>query len=577
MKKNSAILAALVIVLALVVFLVVDLQSRSERDIVALFQNQQYWVAQQIVKELHDYLEDRRRELTELAGDAVLQESDTAKVGRRLTNHLKQSKYIGDVSLCDAAGRITASTSASLLGQDVRDADSLQWARQAERRDEVLLVTLRGQGTARQQVPEVRFVLVKPLYTDSGTALTGLLNCSIDLNAMVLEQPILSGTRGVRLWIMDAAGKLLVHSEHPEMLLRSVDQAGGKCMECHTSLDYARTVLRDRQGTIDYTIRGFPKKLAAFAPLRFGDLQWKVVVTSPYDEVTALAKKTAAETILLLTVTTFAFIGGAVLFFRNHNLKLKAEEEARVLRERSALEDKIQLLAARLLTVQEDETRRLSRELHDDINQRLAMLAMDLELLEMKSPASQEGIKGELSSLRERVSDLSDCVHDLAYKLHPAILDDLGLVVALKSYIDDYAAREGIEVAFDARNLPEMLEQDIATCLYRVVQEGLRNVAKHAEAKTVRIALECSGPKIILEIQDSGVGFVPESQVRGSGLGLVSMSERVRLVRGEFLVASKPGQGTQISVRIPLKEASADCSTTDRSAPAGALSRHVDS
>jgi len=214
--------------------------------------------------------------------------------------------------------------------------------------------------------------------------------------------------------------------------------------------------------------------------------------------------------------------------------------------------EELRTLAAGLLTAQEEERRRLSRELHDDLNQRLAMLAVEFESLEQHHPVLPEGIRAQLGSLKSRVVELSDDLRRMAYQLHPSILEHLGLAVALKSYCEEFSRREKIEAKLIHHNVPALLPQDTALCLYRVVQEGLRNVARHSSSPSVTVSLAGSRNRIRLSITDLGVGF-DRLSVRGRrGLGLISMEERVRLVQGRFAVHSQPGQGARIDVRIPL-------------------------
>ena len=221
--------------------------------------------------------------------------------------------------------------------------------------------------------------------------------------------------------------------------------------------------------------------------------------------------------------------------------------------ERSRLE--LQALAGRLLTAQEDERRRISRELHDDINQRLALLTLEMEVLHQQLPRSRRATAERLGTLRDRVVELSDDVHRLAYQLHASILDDLGLPAALRSDVADFTRREGITVELQQPHVTEPIPPDVASCLYRVAQEALRNVAKHARAAHVTVSLESVTAGIKLAIADSGVGFDALcSQRHRSGLGVVGMQERVRLVNGRFSLTSHPGQGTRVEVWAPLPE-----------------------
>jgi signal transduction histidine kinase len=208
-------------------------------------------------------------------------------------------------------------------------------------------------------------------------------------------------------------------------------------------------------------------------------------------------------------------------------------------------QEELRALAGQLITVQEEERKRLARELHDGLNQKLAFLAMRIEWLEQHLPASPELTREQLRSLSSRVVELSGDVRRLAHQLHPSILEDLGLAVALRSYANSFSDREGITVRVTTRDLPESLPKDLSSCLYRVAQESLRNVAKHAHTKEVVLTLAASG-------QDSGVGFEPDSVMGKGGLGLISMRERVRLVNGNFSVNSHAASGTEVAVWIPL-------------------------
>ncbi len=210
-------------------------------------------------------------------------------------------------------------------------------------------------------------------------------------------------------------------------------------------------------------------------------------------------------------------------------------------------------LAGRLLTAQEDESKRLARELHDDLSQRLAATAIEAGKLEQQPAASSES-RARLCGLRDSLVTIADDVHRISRQIHPAILDDLGLEDALRSECNGFGERHGYAVQFRCGDLQEELPKDKALCLYRIVQEALRNVAKHAMADSAQVVLNADSEFAYLEVRDSGRGFDP-SEVQGKpGLGLASMEERVRLVGGELTLCSEPGKGTSIAVRIPLPE-----------------------
>jgi two-component system, chemotaxis family, CheB/CheR fusion protein len=224
------------------------------------------------------------------------------------------------------------------------------------------------------------------------------------------------------------------------------------------------------------------------------------------------------------------------------------ESEADLRQNRSEL----RALAARLLTTQEEERRRVSRELHDDLNQKLAMLEVDADRLGRQLPSAPAAVVAQVQSLRHQVADVSNDIRRVAYQLHPSVLDHLGLAVALRSYCTEFSKREGIAIKFSAKSAPEKVPEEVSLCLYRITQESLRNVAKHASAKTATVKLEAIDKRIHLSIRDNGIGFDRAASTHKGGIGLLSMKERVRLVDGEFAQKSALGQGTRIDVWAPL-------------------------
>jgi signal transduction histidine kinase len=165
----------------------------------------------------------------------------------------------------------------------------------------------------------------------------------------------------------------------------------------------------------------------------------------------------------------------------------------------------------------------------------------------MKDPAVEN-----LQSVRERLVKLSGDIHAISRQLHPSILDDLGLVDAIKSECSSFAQRKGIAVDYQTENVPLMITKEVAICFYRVLQEGLRNVARHADTKKAQVSLYGKDDSIYLAIKDQGTGFDPKDTKSKLGLGLVSMQERMRLIRGEIAIESQLGKGTVINAQAPL-------------------------
>ena len=221
--------------------------------------------------------------------------------------------------------------------------------------------------------------------------------------------------------------------------------------------------------------------------------------------------------------------------------------------ERRQTEHQLRSLTTQLITAQEEERRRISRELHDDINQRLAVLVVEMGRLETNFPVPFGAARLDFQSLAQRLAAISDDVRRIAYQFHPSILDDLGLSEALDQLANAFSENTGIKTIVVQEDFGESLPQDISSCLYRIVQESLANVRKHAKASRVELELTCDDQDITLCIRDSGVGFdLERARIDHRGLGLVSMRERVQSVHGRFEIQAEPGQGTRILVQIPL-------------------------
>jgi PAS domain S-box-containing protein len=228
---------------------------------------------------------------------------------------------------------------------------------------------------------------------------------------------------------------------------------------------------------------------------------------------------------------------------------LKANETAL----RNSKKD-LQRLAGRLISAQEEELRRLSRELHDDLTQRLAVLAIEAGKLELdlnKMPEKYPEIVHTVTQIKDQLIKVSEDVHTISRQLHPTILDDLGLVRAIESECTAFMRRNPVEITFRKENVPDAIPDDIALCLYRVVQEGMKNIATHSGAKNCEILLKGDDHTVCLSVADKGIGFDPLAVRNMPGLGLSSMRERVQLVQGEFTIRSQPGKGTVINVCVP--------------------------
>jgi len=214
---------------------------------------------------------------------------------------------------------------------------------------------------------------------------------------------------------------------------------------------------------------------------------------------------------------------------------------------RKQAEEALAGMTRKLIEAQEQERARIGRELHDDINQRLAMVAVQLENLE----GDPFEVQRRVQQLRKEVTEISDDVQALSHELHSSKLEYLGAVAGIRGWCKEFGDRHGMKVTFNA-DVASPIPTDIAVTLFRVLQEALHNAAKHSGAKQVGVQLEEHSNEIHLIISDDGKGFEMNTAKQGRGLGLASMEERVRLVKGTLAIDSKPMAGTSIRARVPV-------------------------
>ena len=224
-----------------------------------------------------------------------------------------------------------------------------------------------------------------------------------------------------------------------------------------------------------------------------------------------------------------------------------ADVTARVSAERELSE-----LGGRLIDAQEEERARIARELHDELGQRMALLQINVERFKQDTVELSSKARRELNNIAELTSECSSELHDISHQLHPSRLDTLGLVATLRSFCKEFSLQHHLRVQFVHQDVPEQVPKDISLCLFRVVQEGLRNVVKHSGAAEVAVELARHGDQIDLCISDAGAGFDPAFTKVDAGLGLISMRERLRLVGGHLSIESEVSHGTRIRARTPL-------------------------
>jgi signal transduction histidine kinase len=236
------------------------------------------------------------------------------------------------------------------------------------------------------------------------------------------------------------------------------------------------------------------------------------------------------------------------------NTLLKGE-----IRERKDAEEEIHTLTQALMKAQETERQLISRELHDCVAQDLSSLKIACQTLLANQPEASHQVKQKIGEMSEILHRTVMAVRDLSYDLRPAGLDELGLVGAISQYCDDFSEKSSLQLSFHSAGVDSSnLDFDTEINLYRLVQEGLTNIVKHADATHGTISLVGAFPNIILRVEDNGKGFDMEKhlaeKIHEKRMGLWGMKQRVRSLGGEIVIKSRPGKGTKLSIKIPYRE-----------------------
>jgi signal transduction histidine kinase len=216
-------------------------------------------------------------------------------------------------------------------------------------------------------------------------------------------------------------------------------------------------------------------------------------------------------------------------------------------------------LSRMLMDAQERERRQIAKELHDGVGQRMALLTIELERLGQELPDAAADARIRVNELCGRVTEVWSDVDALSRRLHSSALEYLGIEAAATSFCRELSSQQDVSVDFSSDGIPQRVPGDVALGLFRVLQEAVNNAAKHAGVRQFTVALRGSQSEIQLEVADMGIGFDPAAAIGRSGLGLISMQQRVSLLNGDLLISSRPGSGTRIRARVPVDTPSAHC------------------
>jgi PAS domain S-box-containing protein len=231
---------------------------------------------------------------------------------------------------------------------------------------------------------------------------------------------------------------------------------------------------------------------------------------------------------------------GGILIFAEEITRRKQADEA------------LASVSHKLIEAQEKERTRIARELHDDINQRLALLAVELEQLQQNNPGADGEVRRRMIDLVRHITEIGMGVQAISHRLHSSKLEILGLVSACRSFCREVAEQHKVTVDFAADDVRREVPRDVSLCVFRILQESLNNAIKHSGAQHFEVRLRGVSDEIQLTVRDCGVGFDASAALRGHGLGLISMRERASLVKGKISITSKPMAGTEITLCVPV-------------------------
>ncbi len=220
--------------------------------------------------------------------------------------------------------------------------------------------------------------------------------------------------------------------------------------------------------------------------------------------------------------------------------------------DRKRAEEALSSVSRRLIEAQEQERTRIARELHDDIGQRLAMLSIELEQLRQQCSGMPAELLHRISELRSHSAGIASDVQSLSHELHSSKLEYLGIATAMSAFCQEFSGQHCVEIGFSHDEVPRTLPQETSLCLFRVLQEGLQNALKHSGVRHFDVELRYASDEIYLRVSDSGAGFELDAAKRSPGLGLISMTERLKLLNGTISIESQPKCGTTIHAHVPL-------------------------
>ena len=578
MKKNLALFIPIVLVLLLIIPLALYLHTRSKKEVLSQFNDHHLAVAQQITREIATQLGAYSLSLRILASLAPFQYHDRKRVQviiEKNFDHFRET-HIKSVSVYGEKGRILYST-AEAVGRKDASSEWLEWARKKENRGRVLISSsdqIRDGNSGlktlvhtegHKPIRYAQIFLATPLYQETLDArypvpnqkFAGFLLMSVDLDEW-LSKDLLRGSPEMKpyeVWLMNREGILLFQSEHPEMQLRGISHRDEMCNPCHKTFDYAKKMIDEGQGTAEYQLLGHPKKLAVFAPMKFEDTSWIVVVNAPYEKVMAFTSKSFRTTLWLLGIVIFAVSGALILIYRDYRLKIALLHRA--LRLEEANKD----LEAFGYSVS-----------HDLRNPLIAISGFSRLLLEKYSSSLDSKGQTYLKMIGTKTQNMWQLIQDLlafsrlgyqGMKTSDINLEESARSVfdELKSVSPERKLRLEIKSLPPAHGDPAMIRQ--------VLMNLLSNAIKFTQSREIGV-IEMGGvireKQSIYYVKDNGIGFDMkfhdklfgvfkrvhgDDEFDGTGVGLAMVQRIIHRHGGKVWAKGEINQGATFYFTLP--------------------------
>ena len=600
MKSNYIIIASTVLILTAVVYFSIDLHHINREEALTQFHELKLLTARMDAVKIENFFHNLSMEIQAVSPLIALQYGDLRgmqEIMKPFFNQIK-TKYAKSVSIYDKEGAVIYSTDQLAVGRNYKTSDFFIWAKKKENKGNVFISSPSPdiRGGNQEPPPYFRILLAAPLYQEVwkssdrsllrtpakafGDKFVGVVTASIDLQEL-LDNVLLSvntNSKHINTWVMDKDGLLLFQSEHPEMTLRNIRKTDQTCSECHTSFEYTERILTAKQGIVDYQLKNFPKKLAAFAPIEYKNISWIVIVNSPYDEVTASVDRVLRVILLLLGVVVVALVGSSVTIYRNNLIKLKAQEEIRRLSEKKILEDEI-LRSEVLKQLNATKDKFFSIIAHDLKNPFITILGFTDLLLSDYFELSDEEKIHYITEMKKSTEVSHNLLQNLLLwsrsqteriEFNPQKLELLQIVGENILLLKATAEKKQIKILREIP--PELYVNADEEMLNTVLRNLLTNAIKFSyKGGAISVNAFAKDNFVEVSVVDSGVGidqYTIENLFRldaarstigtdneaGTGLGLILCKEFVEKHGGKIWVESEPGKGSLFKFTLSISD-----------------------